>query len=123
MRRFAFIVAAGLALSACASYVPPAPETPEQAVFLAKSTYAVTLSTVAGYEALPRCGVGAPKVCSDPVTVDVIRKADDVAYAVLNEAEALVRTPGVAESKMLLAIEAAKRAVSAFEIIVKRLDQ
>ena len=75
----ALTLGVGLVLSGCAGW--SAPETPEQIVFSAKSTYAGLAATAGVYESLPRCDEVEEKVCSERDIVSAIRKADNAAYS------------------------------------------
>lgn len=104
-----------LALAGCAT-----PDTPSQAVFQAKSSYAVALTAAVAYKRLPDCS-GAPLPCSDRVVVAQIQKADNVAAAALDAAESAVRSPGFGESIVASAVGSAKAALAAFLSITATL--
>ena len=93
---------------------------PSQAVFQAKSDYAVALTAAVAYKNLPRCGPTVIKVCSDPKIVTQLQKADDAASALLDGAETTVRTGG---SNAQLAVTAAQQAVSALTSITQMLGK
>jgi hypothetical protein len=70
---------------------------------------------------MPRCAPAVPKPCSDPELVAQIRKADNVAAAALDAAEAAVRTPAVGTTARDRAIQAAQAALAAFSALVTSL--
>lgn len=100
----------------CAS----APQTPQQGVYAAKSSYAVALTIAVAYKNLPPCGAGAPVLCSDPKIVATLQKVDTASSALLDAAENTVRTPG-AGANAQTAVTAAIQAVSAFTTITSTL--
>ncbi len=106
-----------LALAGCAT-----PETPQQAVFAAKSGYATALTAAVAYKALSDCS-RAPPPCSDYAVIVQLRKADDVAAAALDAAESAVRTPGFGESVIASAVGSAKAALAAFLSITSTLSR
>jgi len=111
----AFIVA--VALAACAGA-----ETPAQLVYVAKERYSVVLDAANKYEDLKRCTVvDAPKACSDPEAVEVLRKADNAVRLALDEAEAVVRDPAASESALSLAVRSAEGAIATFAAILADL--
>ncbi len=99
--------------AACAS----APQSPQQAVFAAKQDYAAALTAAVAYKRLPPCPT-ATKLCKDAKIVTQLQKADDAAAALLDGAEATVRTGG---GNVAMALQAATQAVSAFSTITKTL--
>jgi len=109
-----FLAALLLTLAACAT----TPQSPAQAVFLAKTDYAAALTAAVAYKRLPSCETAPPPLCSRPATVMQLQKADDAANALLNGAEITVRTGG---SNLDMAITAATQAVAAFTSITKTL--
>ena len=96
------------------------PESPQQAVFQAKSSYAVALTAAVAYKRLPDC-VGAPQPCSSAPVVSQLQKADNVAASALDAAESAVRTPGFGESIVASAVGSAKAALAAFLSITATL--
>lgn len=112
MKRFAAVLALAI-LSACALI----PQSPQQAVFSAKQSYAVALTAAVAYKRLPPCPTPS-KVCSDKKVVGQLQKADDAAAALLDGAEVTVRTGG---GNVAMAIQAAQQAVAAFTSITATL--
>ncbi len=112
------LAVAVLALAGCAS---TSTLTPAQVVYAAKGAYATALSGAVAYESMPRCAPAVPKPCSDPELVAQIRKADNVAAAALDAAEAAVRTPAVGTTARDRAIQAAQAALAAFSALVASL--
>ena len=111
----AFVMLTGF--GGCAS----TPTNPQQAVFAAKQSYAVALTVAVAYKRLPACAPAAPKVCSDAKVVKQLQAADNAAAALLDGAEATVRTPG-AGLNAATAVKAAEQAVSAFVTITSALS-
>lgn len=96
-----------------------APQSPAQAVFAAKQSYAVALTAAVAYKRLPACPA-ATKICSDPAVVAQLQKIDTASSALLDGAEATVRTGG---GNVQMAITAAEQAVSAFTTITATLGK
>lgn len=114
----ALIFAMSLSLTACETIktvTPPAPKTPQQAVFLAEGQYGVALKVALSYESLPRCGGTVPKLCSDKTIVEKLRLSQLAARAALDAAESTVRNPVFGVSAMESAVIAATNAVQAFD--------
>ncbi len=112
------LIAVGLfyLVAACASVQSGAPSA-QQAVFAAKQDYAAALTLAVAYKRLAPCPT-ATKICSDKAVVAKLQKIDDASAALLDGAEATVRSGG---SGAALAITAAQQAVSAFTTITKTL--
>lgn len=96
------------------------PQSPQQAVFAAKSNYVVALSVAVAYKRLPTCAPAAPPLCSKPDIVATLQKVDTASSALLDAAENTVRTQG-AGANAQTAIKAAEQAVSAFATITAAL--
>lgn len=109
------LIVAVLLLSGCAT-----PETPQQAVFQAKSSYAVALTAAVAYKRLPDCS-RAPQPCSDKAVVVQLQKADNVASTALDAAETAARSPGFGQDIVSTAVGSAKAALSAFLSITSTL--
>ncbi|WP_316978034.1 hypothetical protein [Shumkonia mesophila] len=111
------LLAVGLLLGACASMQA---ETPAQRVFAAQADFNAPLAVAVAYESQPRCLEGQSQLagCSDPAVVDILRSAYRDAAAALAAAQTAVRTPGIAESKVALAVAAARAAVDVFVAVV-----
>ncbi len=103
-------------VAACAGV--SAPQSPAQAVYAAKQSYAVALTAAVAYKRLPTCPT-ATKVCSDPKIVSQLQKIDTASSALLDGAEATVRSGGTGAA---LAITAAEQAVAAFTTITSTLQ-
>ncbi len=89
----------------------------QQAIYAAKQSYAVALTAAVAYKRLAPCPT-VTKVCKDAKVVSQLQKADDAAAALLDGAEATVRTGG---GNVAMALQAATQAVSAFTSITKTL--
>lgn len=96
-----------------------APQSPAQAVFAAKQSYAVALTAAVAYKRLPPCPT-VSNVCSDPAIVSQLQKIDTASSALLDGAEATVRAGG---GNVQMAITAAEQAVSAFTTITATLGK
>ena len=119
-----FLIAATLAISACAGGLDgptTGPKTPAQAVFIAKTGYSSALTAALAYKRLPVCATPARQPCSDPVVVSQLQKADDVAAGALDAAEVAVRTPGFGGDIVASAIAAANAALAALVSITTSL--
>lgn len=112
------ILAAVVALAGCAS---TASSTPAQTVFAAKSAYATALTAAVAYESLPRCAPAPRQPCSDAAVVAQLRKADNVAAAALDAAQAAVRTPVIGTDATSKAVQAASSALAALTSLVTSL--
>lgn len=117
MKRSLIIVTLAAALAGCAS----TPSTPQQAVFAAKSTYATALTAAVAYRRLPVCSDTRPVPCSHPALVQQLQKADTVAAASLDAAEAAARTPIVSATATDRAIQAAQAALAALTSLITNL--
>lgn len=117
---FAVLAVALLSASACTTSPPAAPQSPQQAVYAAKASYAVALSAAVAYKKLPTCTAGGAPLCSDPKVVATLQKVDTASIALLDAAEATVRTPG-AGANAQTAVTAATQAVAAFTTITQAL--
>jgi len=99
--------------------VPPAPKSPDEAVAELETAYIGALELAASYAQLPRCGAGAPSVCSSPPLIAALLKDKPAASAALDEARAAVKAydalslPGTAD------IAAAEAAIAAATSIVR----
>lgn len=112
------IAAAALAVG-CASTGPV--QTPAQAVFAAKGSYNAALTVAVAYKRLPRCSDAQPAPCSKPELIAQLQKADNVAAAALDAAEAAVRTPLVGATATARALSAAQAALAALTAMVANL--
>ncbi len=92
---------------------------PQQAVYAAKQSYAVALTAAVAYKRLPQCPT-ATKVCKDAKVIAQLQKIDDASAALLDGAEATVRSGGTGSA---LAITAAQQAVAAFTSITATLGK
>jgi hypothetical protein len=104
-------------LSGCASLIA---ETPAQRVYAIQADYNGPLAAAVKYESQPRCTEGQSQLegCSDPEVVSAIRKADNDVNAAIQAAQKTVRTPGVSDSNIKLAITTLRQAIAAFEVIL-----
>lgn len=106
-----------LFLVACA-----APQSPQQAIFSAKSNYEVALTAAVAYKRLPVCATPAVQPCSQKSVVTQLQKADDVAAKALDAAETAVRTPAFGTNITQSALTAAQAALDAFVSITSSLQ-
>jgi len=107
-----------LFLAACAG------QNPAQKVFELTAVYNGVLNPVVEYESLPRCpeNADALDVCSNPDVVRAVRKADRVAFAAINGAQAVVRNPSSSEDEVNLALNAAEEAVIRFRQVARSFN-
>jgi len=89
MRALALVVAAGLALSGCATTGTSGTLTPAQSLYGAETAYSAALTLAVAYRQLPTCGHGVA-VCHDPAVVAKLVAADTAARAALAAAQAAV---------------------------------
>ena len=94
-----------------------APQSASQAVYAAKSDYAVALTAAVAYKNLSPCPTPS-KICSDPKIVHQLQVADNAAAALLDGAEVTVRAGG---TNAQMAVTAAQQAVAAFTSVTKLL--
>lgn len=114
MRRL-LVGLAFLALAACASLQA---QTPAQRVYAAQSDYNALLVVAVAYESQPRCLAEVKLNCSDVKAVTEIRKADNAAHAALRAAQDTVRTPGVSDNRVNLALVGAVNAITALRTVL-----
>lgn len=111
-----------LLLAGCGSTLPPTPQTPAQAVYLAEGDFTAALVIADKYKALPDCDKpAAPILCSKTSIVLEIQKAANTAWPLLEAAQATVRDPKFSGSMTDQAIISAQNAVGAVKMIVNVL--
>lgn len=110
----------GLILAGCAAGVA-APQSPQQIVFTAKSSYDAALTAAVAYKRLPLCSATVKQPCSSASVVAQLQKADTTASAALDAAETAVRTPGFGKDVVSSATAAASAALNAFVAITATL--
>lgn len=120
MKRHLIALTLALALVGCGTTVAT-PDTPAQAVYAAKSAYATALTAAVAYKRLPACSATRPVPCSHPDLVAQLQKADNVAAASLDAAEAAARTPLVSATATGRAVQAAQAALAAMTSLVANL--
>lgn len=124
------VLAALLLLTACPSPPPPAVPTeppkpavtlsPQAKVFAIKTGYEAPLTLAVAYNKRPPCRQPtSPVLCRDPAVVAQLRRADDTALSALNAAENIVRTKGVSDNAINLAIATAENATKAVAAILE----
>lgn len=91
MRKLVPLLAATLA--ACAA-LPPAPQTPSQAVYELEASYVGALALAVQYKNLPACAGDGVVICSDSAVVARLRTANAIASPALDAAEAAVQGGG-----------------------------
>ena len=109
------VLAASFLLLACT-----APVTPAQTVYSIESQYATALKIELAYTRLPKCGT-ATVVCRDTELLKKVRKADDVAWDAIKNAQDAVRTPGFGDSQITTILASTKAVVKAFVDITSTL--
>ena len=104
-------------LTSCASLIA---ETPAQRVFAAKQDYKALLTVANEYADLPRCDDPLTTVvlCSDFDVIERMQKVDRYVEVTLDEAEDIVRTPGLTDDALSLAIRSAESAVEVFRVVL-----
>jgi len=112
------LIASTLALCLLSACTVVEAETPAQKAFALSSEYAAALTVAEGYEALPRCTAGVETPCSDPDTVERIRKADKLAYAAVSAAQNFVRDHPGDKAGIVGALAAANLALSEFRAVL-----
>lgn len=112
------LFAALLSVTACAG------QTAAQKVFELTAVYNAVLAPVVEYESLPRCTEASEPldVCSKRDVVAVIRKADRVAFAAINGAQAVVRNPASSEDQVNFALNAAEEAIIRFRQVARTFN-
>lgn len=116
------LIAAALLLAACGTTLPPSPQTPAQAVYLAEGNFTVALSVATKYKALPDCDKPpAPILCSKASVIADIQKAANTAWPLLQAAQATVTSPNFKGSMTDQAVVSAQNAVGALQTIVNAL--
>ena len=115
---YRFILAIAFVLAGCATAPPgdPAQIRPAQAVFAAKSAYAMALQAAVLYKRMPTCANGVRSLCSDPATVARMQAIDTASSGLLDEAEAAARTQAPGQGAAILA---AQQAVAAFTTLTQ----
>lgn len=104
-----------LLVGACAGVSP----SQQNLVLASKNTLAASQTLAIQYTSLPRCGQPmSPPLCSDAGVVGQIRKLNADAVVALDAAEKVVRDPAATSSAASEAIDAASKAISAFQTIV-----
>ncbi len=114
-----------MSLSACTNpalqnIAPPQPKTPQQAVYLAMGDYHQLIALAIEYNSRPRCGDGAPKICSDTAIIEQLRKANRTAQAALFAAEDTVFNPKFSGSVLDAAALSAVNAVTVYREAMKQ---
>lgn len=120
MRKFIIAVLTALMLAGCPS-VPINSVDAQRNVYATREAYVIALREAVKYESMPRCTAAAPTPslkCSDPAIVAQIRKADTVAVAALDAAEAAVRTPQIGTDASSRAVQTASSAFAAFNALI-----
>lgn len=107
-------------LTACGAPGQSGSPSPAQSVLAAKTAYTGALVVAVRYNQIPRCGRPAsPPICSDEGVVLQLRRADAVAGAALDGAEAIVRTPGIDSSIAVAAAKSATESVKVLTVILQ----
>ena len=106
-----------LFLAACAT-----PQTPQQAVYQAQTSYNAAATIAIQYIKLPKCKPASTKLCSKPEVVMKVKKADIFAYNAIKEAQEAVRNPAFTKSTVSMVAISATSAVDAFVKITKDLE-
>jgi hypothetical protein len=118
--RYLFAIVIGFALAACSSLNIGSMNSAEaqRAVYAMGEAYKLVLQKAVEYESQPRCTATVTSKCSDPGIVAQLRKADTVASAALDAAQAAVRTPSVGGNAMSQAMQTANAALAALSALL-----
>jgi hypothetical protein len=107
-----------IALVACAG----APQTPQQTIYSATTSYNAAATVIIAYKALPACGQPtSPILCSKADVITKLKQADAAAYTALVEAEKVARMEG-AGANAATALAAANGAIAALTSITASLS-
>lgn len=116
------LFAGALLLASCGTGLPPTPQTPAQAVYLAEGDFTAALSVATKYKALPDCSaLAVPVLCSKASVVTDVQKSANTAWALLQAAQATVTDPNFKGSMSDQAVVSAQNAVGALKTIVSSL--
>lgn len=107
---------AALLLSACNQL--GSPQTAQQKVFAAGTVYETAVKAALVYVNLPRCITPKVQPCSEPGVVDEIKKADNVAFAALTQAKAVVTDPTKTASVANAAAASVESALIVFNAVL-----
>ena len=103
MRRLTILLLA-ISLNACSAVGVKAPETPGQLIAEAQAVRTVTAEAFVKYSLQPFCGdAGAPvaPLCADRTVVREGYQYLVTASAIINDAEAVIKTTGTADTNMI----------------------
>jgi hypothetical protein len=115
----AFFIGVALAvLAGCASFGNINSAEAQRAVFGMKEAYKAALQQAVKYESQPRCSATVTAQCSKPEVVAQLRKADKVADAALDAAEAAVRSPDIGNDAMSKSMQTANAALAALSALL-----
>lgn len=93
----------------------------QRTVFAMKEAYKGVLVEAVKYESRPRCSATITTKCSKPEVVAQLRKADTVASAALDAAEAAVRTPDIGGDAITKSVQTANAALAALSALLPLL--
>lgn len=118
------IVAIALALTACAgtnTTIQLDTQSPQQAVFTAKSSFLAAITVVRDYGRLPDCGTPGVLLCKSATVYARLRTLSNAADVALDEADKAVNTPGFAQDQLVTLEASASAAVRALTVITDTL--
>lgn len=110
----------GFSLSACGTSIMTA-RTPQQAIFLAASTYEGALALAGDYAGLPPCGAGASTVCADPAEVEKIGAIVAISTPVVTGAIAIAEAANADPVSLQHAVTAVEAAASGLSVLASTL--
>lgn len=110
-----------LALLLAVSVGCTTPQTPQQGVYQAKSDFAAGLIVATQYKALPLCEDKGPVICKKESVVKTVLMVAEGAKIALDNAEQVVRTPGIGNDVAGTAETAAIAAVKTLTQITSKL--
>lgn len=115
------LLALVLSLGACAAAVP-APQTAQQAIYVAAATYEGALALAADYTSLPACVPSVSALCADAAAVKKIANVVASTSSVITTALALAGSDGADPVSLQRSLAAVNAAVSALSSIQSGLQ-
>lgn len=102
-----------IAIVGCSQIPTQYKDLPDKVVYRTQGYYNAAVVAETAYDKLPLCPTNSP-ICSDASIKKKLRKIDDAAYIAIKEAQAAVRTPDFAESKVITFVTSAEALTKAF---------
>lgn len=120
MKLIAFSLIALALLAGCTQNVKP--QTPRESLALAEGTYNAAVAVAIQYKALPPCGGGVTKVCSDPAMLAKLKAADKLVQESFDAAEKTINDPNFSKDAMSAALVAVDNALVLLTAITSQLQ-